>query len=180
MVSNKEIKERLNYKKKGLDPKTESKKNRILEKSKKFSNKRICQSCGYRNPHTAEFCIECGEKMPKFTLPFADASEYDEDNGRNEDKVLLPFADIMLEHAELPEIKKNENKITTDEEKFADKSPTLDEFNETNPEIIEDKSEVTLQISPLDEIKKAKELLEIGAITEEEFQIIKNKYLEKI
>lgn len=32
--------------------------------------------------------------------------------------------------------------------------------------------------NPLDEIKKAKELLEIGAITEEEFNEIKKKYLE--
>ena len=33
------------------------------------------------------------------------------------------------------------------------------------------------KISPMDEIKKAKELLDAGAITEEEFEIIKNKYL---
>lgn len=32
-------------------------------------------------------------------------------------------------------------------------------------------------LSPMDEIKKAKELLEIGAISEEEFNKIKNKYL---
>jgi len=34
--------------------------------------------------------------------------------------------------------------------------------------------------NPLDEIKKAKELLEIGAITEEEFNEIKKKYLESM
>jgi hypothetical protein len=32
-------------------------------------------------------------------------------------------------------------------------------------------------ISPMDEIKKAKELLDAGAITEEEYENIKNKYL---
>lgn len=32
-------------------------------------------------------------------------------------------------------------------------------------------------VSPMDEIKKAKELLDIGAITEDEFNAIKNKYL---
>lgn len=34
--------------------------------------------------------------------------------------------------------------------------------------------------SPLDEIKKAKELLEMGAITEEEFEVIKEKNLENL
>lgn len=33
------------------------------------------------------------------------------------------------------------------------------------------------EISPMDEIKKAKELLDTGAITEEEFENIKKKYL---
>lgn len=33
------------------------------------------------------------------------------------------------------------------------------------------------KISPMDEIKKAKELLDAGAITEEEFENIKKKYL---
>ncbi len=31
----------------------------------------------------------------------------------------------------------------------------------------------------LDEIKKAKDLLDMGAITEEEYEKIKNKYLEE-
>ncbi len=35
----------------------------------------------------------------------------------------------------------------------------------------------TGKASPMDEIKKAKELLDSGAITEEEFEIIKKKYL---
>lgn len=35
----------------------------------------------------------------------------------------------------------------------------------------------TEAISPMDEIKKAKELLDAGAITEEEFENIKKKYL---
>ncbi len=35
----------------------------------------------------------------------------------------------------------------------------------------------TEELSPMDEIKKAKELLDIGAITEEEFEAIKKKYL---
>ncbi|MEN6330240.1 MAG: SHOCT domain-containing protein [Methanobacteriaceae archaeon] len=39
------------------------------------------------------------------------------------------------------------------------------------------KYEKTETISPMDEIKKAKELLDAGAITEEEYENIKKKYL---
>ncbi len=38
----------------------------------------------------------------------------------------------------------------------------------------------TGEADPIEKIKKAKELLDIGAITEEEFESIKTKYLEKI
>jgi hypothetical protein len=50
-----------------------------------------------------------------------------------------------------------------------------DEINENDPS-----SEGNSEINPLNAIKKANELLQIGAITEEEFEIIKNKYIEKI
>ena len=42
------------------------------------------------------------------------------------------------------------------------------------PEITEEK------VDPVEKIKKAKELLDIGAITSEEFEHIKEKYLEQI
>jgi len=41
-------------------------------------------------------------------------------------------------------------------------------------------SDVNSEINPLDAIKKANELLQIGAITEEEFETIKIKYIKKI
>jgi hypothetical protein len=41
----------------------------------------------------------------------------------------------------------------------------------------EQKYEKSENISPMDEIKKAKELLDAGAITEEEYEEIKKKYL---
>ncbi|MEN6553194.1 MAG: SHOCT domain-containing protein [Methanobacterium sp.] len=47
-------------------------------------------------------------------------------------------------------------------------------------ELEEEKIENTSEISPMDEIKKAKELLDIGALNEEEFIKIKEKYLKKI
>ena len=47
-------------------------------------------------------------------------------------------------------------------------------------ELEEEKIENTSEISPMDEIKKAKELLDMGALNEEEFIKIKEKYLKKI
>jgi len=51
-------------------------------------------------------------------------------------------------------------------------SSTIKSYDESK-----DKSE---NVDPIEKIKKAKELLDIGAITEEEFESIKNKYLQKI
>lgn len=42
------------------------------------------------------------------------------------------------------------------------------------------KVENTSKLSPMDEIRKAKELLDMGALTEEEFSRIKEKYLEMV
>ncbi len=41
-------------------------------------------------------------------------------------------------------------------------------------------SEVKAKVDPVERIKKAKELLDIGAITEEEYEMIKDKYLKEI
>ena len=38
----------------------------------------------------------------------------------------------------------------------------------------------TIDIDPVEKIKKSKELLDMGAITSEEFENIKKKYLEQI
>jgi hypothetical protein len=47
-------------------------------------------------------------------------------------------------------------------------------------ELEEEKIENSCGISPMDEIKKAKELLDMGALDEEEFIKIKEKYLKRI
>ena len=48
------------------------------------------------------------------------------------------------------------------------------ESDTQEPIVAEDK------VDPVEKIKKAKELLDIGAITSEEFENIKKKYLEQI
>jgi hypothetical protein len=75
------------------------------------------------------------------------------------------------------EIKFNEDKILIgnirNEEAFKFINSVKDKIRET-----EDKSKNTT--SPVEEIKMAKDLLDDGAITEEEFQIIKEKVLKKL
>jgi ribosomal protein L40E len=188
------------------------------------SNKRICQTCGKKNPLSADFCIECSKKLPKFILPFANNISPEDYTSKSENEKPLPFADINMKPVdvkdssvndikkqdvnsnrqicqtcgnknlfnakfcitcgtELPKFTKTfaddnspkNNKImnnVTDSEKTIKIS---DEINENDPS-----SEGNSEINPLNAIKKANELLQIGAITEEEFEIIKNKYIEKI
>ncbi len=45
---------------------------------------------------------------------------------------------------------------------------------------LDKKKNLDIEADPMDIIIKSKELLDIGAINEEEFQRVKNKYLEQI
>lgn len=77
---------------------------------------------------------------------------------------------------EPPQIKRPES-IPTPEVKKPTPTPEP-KLKETEPSTQEEKPKS--DIDPVERIKKAKELLDIGAITQEEFDIIKNKYLEEI
>ena len=57
------------------------------------------------------------------------------------------------------------------------KNKESDKKDETSDNETENR---TKNIDPVEKIKKAKELLDIGAITSEEFENIKKKYLELI
>lgn len=76
-------------------------------------------------------------------------------------KISLPFSDMQIQDVQPIE---NDNKMNnSNDENIAERRPL--KISETNP---------------LDEIRKAKELLDMGAITEGDYEIIKNKYLEMI
>ena len=57
---------------------------------------------------------------------------------------------------------------------MVERTSVSDESDTQEPRITEDK------VDPVEKIKKAKGLLDIGAITSEEFENIKKKYLEQI
>ena len=54
---------------------------------------------------------------------------------------------------------------------------SLNNASEEKPAKTTDKNN---NVDPVERIKKAKELLDIGAITQDEFDIIKKKYLDEI
>lgn len=67
-------------------------------------------------------------------------------------------------------------------EKFSDNPTTVETTKESDlkTEQVNVSSESSEIDDPIEKIKKAKELMDIGAITSEEFETIKRKYLEKI
>ena len=150
--------------------------------------KKTCPSCNGQNLKNAKFCVICGEKFDE--LPSNNLKE-EENAGktsvidrlhRNEQETTDDVSDLPNETttpetnvpdstAEMKNTKKPELPLV--DEKTTDKTD-LDESNIQESKITED------SIDPVEKIKKAKELLDIGAITSEEFDHIKKKYIEQI
>jgi hypothetical protein len=91
------------------------------------------------------------------------------------------------EPEELPQVKtfKFGGKSLEREEAVPAEEESKDEYVEDAPEtasesVAETVPPVTPEVDPVEKIKKAKELLDLGAITEEEFEEIKKKYLALI
>jgi ribosomal protein L40E len=74
------------------------------------SNKRICQTCGKKNPLSADFCIECSKKLPKFILPFANNISPEDYTSKSENEKPLPFADINMKPVDVKDSSVNDIK----------------------------------------------------------------------
>lgn len=73
--------------------------------------------------------------------------------------------------------------LTTPEQEFKPKTVPTAPPEVKRPENIESGTRTTKEksdVDPVERIKKAKELLDLGAITQEDFDKIKNKYLDEI
>jgi len=211
----------------------ESSKKKEIQKNKKVSivkdsslkdtkkpnfdpNKQICQNCGNKSPSNAKFCVTCGNKLSKFLIPFSDTHSSEDDKIKAENEKTTPHSATIdnnvkssekEKYSDVKDIKKREidpnkricqncgnknpfnakfcvtcgkelPKITTP---LADINSNGDNNRKDSKKAIkgEDLS-LEGETSPLDAIKMANELLQIGAITEEEFETIKAKYIEKI
>ena len=134
----------------------------------KTGTKKICPSCNGKNLKNAKFCIVCGKN-------------FDETDNENRSSHILSDETIESEKIvttkknSTPEIKVPNNILELKNEGENEESDKKDEIEEVGKP--ENKTE---NIDPVEKIKKAKELLDIGAITSEEFENIKKKYLELI
>ena len=152
MVSSEEINRRLEAKRKGIKPKT----SRSVEEKGQ-----ICPSCETENPPNAKYCVGCGEKLENMSYK--------------------PIQESLKTQESLNVEKSKDLRINTRPDDFGSTGkPKINLINK-KPEakIVKDADE-GYDADPVERIKKAKELLDMGAITQEEFDIIKKKYLDKI
>jgi ribosomal protein L40E len=122
----------------------------------KNDSKKVCPSCNGKNLKTAKFCVVCGKNFEKEEIP----KEIEENK---ETQSITP--EIKVPKGILNINKKDETGVESNP-----KSELLS--TETNSG--------DTYIDPVEKIKKSKELLDMGAITSEEFEHIKKKYLEQI
>ena len=169
------------------------------------NNFKQCPSCGQKNKPDAKFCIICGHKFEKESdfenksatekplEPLVEVVEEEKEVPVVETKPNLPPSEDETdlrepvtepEPVETPEIETPEKSVIPEV-----KVPEQFKSNNVQPEEelapaesaeVQSKEETAPAEDPVIRIKKAKELLDIGAITQEEFDKIKNKYLDLI
>ena len=176
---------------------------------KKRQNTKICPSCKSEIPENAKFCVICGETQTPKEEPISEekliepSKEHkktfklvihelvlEKEGIKSDEKCVIEGLDDeirFLKYGEIEsinfieesglgtiEIMTNSNiiKIKGANPDFCSKfvSKAQEKISKANPEI---------ETESMDKIKKAKELLDIGAINEEEFENIKMKILER-
>ena len=143
--------------------------------------KKTCPSCNGQNLKNAKFCVVCGEKFDDSSSNVKESGKTSETGNLNKQKEPT-INSYTSNKTPTPEIKvpdsinelKSTGKEKLDNKKMVERKGVSDESDTQEPRIVEDK------VDPVEKIKKAKELLDIGAITSEEFENIKKKYLEQI
>ncbi len=133
----------------------------LNEPEKNETNFLICPECQSENKLNSKFCIKCGSELKE--APKESIKEDASDIEMNEEEVQLDI--------------KNGNALDNEIEDDA-KAPS--DIEGISDHEIDDTPESDAKTSILDEIKKAKELLDMGAISEEEFEKIKSKCLEHL
>lgn len=169
---------------------------------------KICPSCNQKNKVDAKFCIVCGHKFEEDAAEEDVESVTTVTEGetpiqpKDEVEKSVPEVETPEKISDQPPAESNETPVipeikVPDHLKSNGAEPGESETVEKIEEPEESKESVQTEsfmaeettdlqesaeedIDPVEKIKKAKELLDIGAITQEEFDQIKNKYLEKI
>ncbi len=226
MVSNEEIKRRLELRRRGINPDEEfNKENEVIcskcqavnLENAKFcigcgnelnklpvytlkidepkSNLIVCPSCGTENKIDSKFCIGCGSNLIENRVNTPEANEIDAnsiicpecDHENNRRSKFCISCGASLKEAPNENANSFDTEISNEKEVLLtindgnahDKEVPLDTENDSESDDgMEDVQEQAAEVNILDEIKKAKELLDMGAISEEEYQKIKSKYLD--
>lgn len=166
-------------------------------------NFKQCPSCGQKNKPDAKFCIICGHKFENESVfenesatekrlePLVEVVEEKKEVPVAETKPIVSPSDDEADLQE-PVTEQETPETETQEKSVIPEVKVPEQFKSTNnvqPEEeiapaesaeVQSKEETAPAEDPVMRIKKAKELLDIGAITQEEFDKIKNKYLDLI
>lgn len=151
------------------------------------SDFKLCPSCSSKNLKTAKFCVVCGKKFESAAVEEVTANfpgEIEEVPVTVQPSEPEKIKSRQMEGSLLEKIEdQDETEETVKDFEEALEIGTEDVSLETEaPEVLKPKPPETpkkeVEADPVEKIKKAKELLDIGAITQEEFDEIKRKYLE--
>ncbi len=146
--------------------------------------KKVCPACKGKNLKNAKFCVVCGEKFDNQSADTEDEEKSKEDTKpilidkvNIEETPATKTSNKVTAEIKVPqniiELKNKAKKEGLDDKKRVSDKAVLDETDTKEPGKVEN-------IDPVEKIKKAKELLDMGALTSEEFENIKKKYLDKI
>lgn len=183
----------------GFEKKAEIKDEDITEKSET----KICPSCKSEIPENAKFCVVCGETQTEtidepVREEIAPQQELEGIKLTVQELVLDPeglkFKKILdtegldketdlIRYGDIEDIKSKADEVTIDTAAGSIKIKGVDpdrgsEFASYAREMVE-KAKPQIDAESMDKIQKAVELLDAGAISQDEFEKIKRKILEK-
>jgi hypothetical protein len=143
-----------------------------------------CPNCHFENPETSKFCVKCGEKLE------TEEGFTPEIKGPESEPVAKPTATTGTQRPDnfsgagaqkVQPSSTSEKKlepIVPPEPTPKPPEPPQVKRPATIPAPAAPEAKPTTDSDPVEKIKKAKGLLDIDAITQEEFDAIRNKYVE--
>ena len=195
MVSSDEINRRLESKRRGVKYQEPIRNKRSFRADGNSGNSSACPYCQTQNPPSAKFCVGCGRRLetPEPEIERGYTPEIREpqtaENTAERTQVSRRPDDFGGQGAQRIQSKTSEKMepiVPPSPEPEPVRSPEPPQFKrpETIPtheaKKVDTKEKEEYDVDPVERIKKAKELLDLGAITQEEYDTIKSKYLNEL